>query len=133
MSAVPTEGGADLFGPAPEPGPAERLSAPLADRLRPRSLEEFVGQEHLLGRGRPLRRLIESGQIPSMILWGPPGTGKTTLGRLLADHTGAAFESFSAVLAGVKEVREIVARARLRRWVEGGPTLLFVDEIHRFN
>jgi len=132
-------GNGDLFSgdadrdAAGEGGTVTTAGAPLAERLRPRTLEEFVGQEHLLGEGLPLRRMIEEGRIPSMILWGPPGTGKTTLGRLLAGYAGAAFESFSAVLAGVKEVREIVARARQRRWVEGGPTILFVDEIHRFN
>ncbi len=125
----------DLFDQAgPEGGEREiSFNPPLADRMRPRSLEEFTGQEHLLGEGMPLRRLIEAGTIPSMILWGPPGTGKTSLGRLMADYVGAPFRSFSAVLSGVKEVREVVELARRGQWVEGIPTFLFVDEIHRFN
>ncbi len=102
---------------------------PLAERMRPATLEEVLGQDHLLGPGRPLRRLIESDRLTSMVLWGPPGSGKTTIARLLAQHTEAHFEPFSAVLGGVKEVREIVARAEKRE----GRTLLFVDEIHRFN
>ncbi len=109
------------------------MKPPLADRMRPQSLEELVGQEHLLGEGMPLRRLIEEGNIPSMIMWGPPGTGKTSLGRLMASYVGAPFRSFSAVLSGVKEVREVVEQARRGQWVEGVPTFLFVDEIHRFN
>jgi len=135
MAETPPENSSDLFEPAPDAGreAAQPVNPPLADRMRPRSLEEFVGQEHILGPDMPLRRLIEEGRIPSMILWGPPGSGKTSLGRLMAEYVGAAFESFSAVLAGVKDVRKVVERARRRQWVEGGPTFLFVDEIHRFN
>ncbi|MEM9458435.1 MAG: replication-associated recombination protein A [Myxococcota bacterium] len=101
--------------------------------MRPRTLEEIVGQSHLLGPGRLLRRLIETGRLPSMILWGPPGTGKTTLARLLAGRHGAAFEVLSAVSAGVRDIRAVVERARDRRRHESRATLLFVDEIHRFN
>ncbi|MEM7154927.1 MAG: replication-associated recombination protein A [Myxococcota bacterium] len=106
---------------------------PLAERMRPRSLEEMVGQRHLLGPGRLLRRQIEGGRIPSMILWGSPGTGKTTLARLLAGRHGAAFEVLSAVSAGVRDIRAVVERARDRRRHESRTTVLFVDEIHRFN
>jgi putative ATPase len=106
---------------------------PLPFRMRPRTLDEFVGQEHLLGPDRPLRRAIESDQIGSMVLWGPPGSGKTTLAHLIAKHTGSDFVFFSAVLSGVKEVREVIQRAEKRRNFDGGRTILFVDEIHRFN
>lgn len=118
--------------PKEAPPPARRPDAPLADRMRPRTLEELAGQEAVLGPGRPLRRAIEAGQIPSLLLWGPPGSGKTTVARLLARLTGYRFVGLSAVLAGVKEVREVVEQARARR-DEGGRTLLFLDEIHRFN
>ena len=103
---------------------------PLADRMRPTSLAAFVGQEHLLGEGRPLRQLAERGSIHSMILWGPPGTGKTTLARLLADAAGAAWRSLSAVLAGVKDVRAAIAEAEAH---PSRKTVLFIDEVHRFN
>ncbi|MBB6097802.1 putative ATPase [Deinobacterium chartae] len=106
--------------------------APLAERLRPRTLEEVVGQQHLLGPGRPLRRMVERGQLSSLILWGPPGVGKTTLARLLAGTVRAQFVPLSAVTAGVKEIRETVAKAELAR-ARGERTLLFLDEIHRFN
>ncbi len=111
---------------------AEPPPAPLAERMRPQSLDELVGQSGALGPGTALRRLIDEDRLPSLILWGPPGSGKTSLARVLAGTSGAAFESLSAVLSGVKEVREVVERARERRR-EGRRTLLFVDEIHRFN
>jgi len=110
-----------------------RAEAPLADRMRPRNLSEFAGQSHLVGEGRFLRRLVESGRLASLILWGPPGTGKTTLARIVAQSTNAAFETFSAVLSGVKELREVIGRADQQRKFEGRRTVLFVDEIHRWN
>ena len=106
---------------------------PLADRMRPRTLAEVVGQRHLLDAGRPLRRALDAGHLHSMLFWGPPGTGKTTLARLIADNVKARFLTLSAVLAGVKEVREAVEQAKRFAAEEGRPTLLFVDEVHRFN
>src|SRR5436190_11288361 len=121
----------DLFASARDERMHER--APLAARLRPRTLDEVVGQEHLLGPGRPLRVLIEGDRLSSVVLWGPPGTGKTTIARLIAGVTAKAFEPLSAVSAGVKDVREVVDRARDRLGEHGQGTILFLDEVHRFN
>ncbi len=107
--------------------------APLAERMRPRRLEDFVGQSHLLAEGRPLRRAITADRPHSMIFWGPPGTGKTTLARLVASYSGAHFLRLSAVLAGVKDIRAAVDEARAMREGQGRGTLLFIDEVHRFN
>ncbi|MCY4194607.1 MAG: AAA family ATPase, partial [bacterium] len=121
----------DLFAAAATERLAE--SAPLADRLRPRGLDEVVGQQHLLGRGRPLRSLIESDRLSSTILWGPPGTGKTTIARLVACSTARAYIQLSAVTATVKDVREVIASARDRLGQRDQGTILFLDEVHRFN
>jgi putative ATPase len=109
--------------------PSGRLPAPLAERMRPRSLDEMVGQAKLLARGAGLRSLVDAGRLPSLILWGPPGSGKTTIARLLAEAVDARFEPLSAVMAGVKEIRAVVDRAAHQR----EPTVLFLDEIHRLN
>ncbi len=121
-----SRGGSGSPGDAPD-------TAPLAARMRPRRLDEFVGQESVLGPGRALRELIEKDEVGSLILWGPPGTGKTTIARVIAERTDAAFEPFSAVTEGVPRVREIIEQARLRLQATGRRTILFCDEIHRFN
>src|SRR6516165_3153296 len=121
----------DLFESALRQRIAER--APLAARMRPRTLDDIVGQRHLLGPGAPLRALIEADRLSSIILWGPPGTGKTTLARVVASRTNREFVSMSAVTAGVKDVREAIkaAETRLAQFDRG--TILFLDEVHRFN
>jgi putative ATPase len=110
-----------------------REGDPLAERMRPRTFDEFVGQDELLAPGRPLREAIERDLLQSIILWGPPGTGKTTLARIVADMTKARFVSFSAVMAGIKEIREVMAEAQRLRQATGRRTIVFIDEIHRFN
>ncbi|MGA0090014.1 MAG: AAA family ATPase, partial [Burkholderiaceae bacterium] len=112
---------------------SQKASPPLAERLRPQSLDQVVGQPHLLGPQGALTRAAQLQRLPSMILWGPPGVGKTTLARLLAQSVQARMLSLSAVLSGVKDVRDVIARAQHRREREGRGTILFVDEIHRFN
>ena len=134
----------DLFGgpdsDAAEPGSyspsgdeAVDPGAPLAARMRPRTLAEFKGQEHLLASGKAIRAMLDAGQPSSMILWGPPGSGKTTLARLIARETDVTFVSFSAVTEGIARVREIIKEAGARKQATGRRTILFCDEIHRFN
>jgi len=121
-------GGRSLFG-----DPVALDGTPLAERLRPRRLDELVGQQDLVGPGGPLREFLERGEVPSMVFWGPPGCGKTTLARLVADRVAAEFVTFSAVLSGVREARAVMESARRLRAATGRRTVLFVDEVHRFN
>ncbi len=118
----------------PEDAPRRKSApSPLAERVRPRTFDEFVGQQELLAPGKPLREAIERDLLQSIILWGPPGTGKTTLARIIADTTKAQFVAFSAVLAGIKEIREVMSAAERLRKTTGRRTIVFIDEIHRFN
>src|SRR5262249_44870130 len=126
-----------LFEPAPTNSPDDSkpraaATSPLADRMRPETIEDYVGQLHILGPGKPLRRQIERDEVSSMILWGPPGSGKTTLASIVANKTKSDFLRFSAVLSGIKEIKEVMAAAEKTRQ-HGRRTVVFVDEIHRFN
>jgi len=121
-----------LFAPDPATAPAARRQAPLAERMRPRSLDEFFGQTHLLAPGKPLRTQIENDDSASLIFWGPPGVGKTTLAKIIANVTSASFIEFSAVLSGIKEIKEVMVQAEKAAHF-GSRTIVFVDEIHRFN
>jgi putative ATPase len=129
---MPPDDAPELFPEATAPDPGPSRDAPLADRMRPRTLEAILGQDHLLGEGTALRSLLRAGELPSLILWGPPGCGKTTLARVLASGAETRFEPLSAVTAGVKEIRAVVERARRERRA-GRRTVLFLDELHRLN
>src|SRR3954467_1842065 len=135
-AAEAKDGMADLFAVEGDAASGERdglrADAPLADRLRPKSLDEVIGQRHLLGPDGTLRRMIASGRLGSLILWGPPGTGKTTIARLLSAEVGYRFKQISAVFSGVADLKKVFEEARFER-LSGHRTLLFVDEIHRFN
>jgi putative ATPase len=111
----------------------EKILPPLADRIRPKTIDEFVGQEHILGEGKPLRMMIETGDVQSMILWGPPGVGKTTLAKIISEKINADFYQVNAVLSGTKEIKEIIDKAEKNLKFYGKKTILFIDEIHRFN
>jgi putative ATPase len=121
----------DLF--EPEPKSSDKSNAPLADRMRPEKLDQFVGQEDIMGEGKPLRTLIEKGKIHSAIFWGPPGSGKTTLAYLISKHLNLKCIFFSAVTSGIKEIKNVMVEAERQEAMYGKPTVLFVDEIHRFN
>jgi putative ATPase len=123
----------DLFQKKRAPGAQADASAPLAERMRPRDFADFVGQDEIIAPGRPLRRAIETDTLSSVIFWGPPGSGKTTLAYLIAHKTKAEFVAFSAVTSGVPELRQLIVEAEQRAAVSGQRTILFVDEIHRFN